>query len=150
MVGILQAPPGTKLFDRMSKSGRIDHLMSGDNVDGSTNFIPKMDIDLLKNEYTDLLNNLYSPEKYYQRVKTFLQEYSLPKVKLNVDLPFITENLMAFLRSIIRLGVISKERFYYWKLFFWTLFHKPRSFPQAITFSIYGYHFRKICELHVN
>ncbi|HAF62209.1 MAG TPA: B12-binding domain-containing radical SAM protein [Anaerolineaceae bacterium] len=149
MVGILQAPPGTKLFDRMSRSGRIDHMMSGDNVDGSTNLVTKMDVDILKTEYSGLLNHLYSPEQYYRRVKTFLQEYKLPKVKWNMNFQFITENLMAFLRSIIKLGIFSKERLYYWKLFFWTLFHKPRSFAQAITFSIYGYHFRKICELHV-
>jgi len=149
MVGILQAPPGTKLFDRMSKSGRINNKMSGDNVDGSTNLIPKMEMEILKNEYNELVQTLYSPAGYYQRVKTFLQDYTLPKIKMNINLSFIVENLMAFLGSIIRLGIFSKERMYYWKLFFWTLFHKPSSFAQAITFSIYGYHFRKICDLYI-
>lgn len=149
MVGILQAPPGTKLFDRMSKSGRINNKMSGDNVDGSTNLIPKMDMRILKNEYNELVQTLYSPAGYYQRVKTFLQDYTLPKIKMNINLSFIIENLLAFLGSIIKLGIFSKERLYYWKLFFWTLFHKPSSFAQAITFSIYGYHFRKICDLHI-
>ena len=119
-------------------------------MDGSTNLIPKMDIEILKKEYKNLINQLYSPEQYYQRVKAFLQEYRLPKIKLNLNPGFIFENLPAFFRSIIRLGILGKERLYYWKLFFWTLFHKPNLFPQAITFSIYGYHFRKICELHVN
>jgi hypothetical protein len=44
------------------------------------------------------------------------------------------------------LGVIGRERFHFWKLFFWTLAKRPRLFPLAITFAIYGYHFRKITE----
>ena len=32
---------------------------------------------------------------------------------------------------------------------FWSLFKHPYKFPLAITFSIYGYHFRKANELHV-
>jgi len=40
------------------------------------------------------------------------------------------------------------ERVHYWKLWLWTLFHKPGLFPQAIELAIYGYHFRRVCELH--
>ena len=31
-----------------------------------------------------------------------------------------------------------------WKLFFWSLFRRPKLFLLAITYSIYGYHFRKV------
>jgi hypothetical protein len=41
------------------------------------------------------------------------------------------------------------ERVEYWRLLLWALFRKPRLFPLAITLSIYGYHFRKVSELHV-
>jgi hypothetical protein len=56
---------------------------------------------------------------------------------------------LAFLRSIVRLGVVGKERFQYWKLLVWTLLRRPNRFPMAVTFAIYGYHFRKTCEGHV-
>ena len=47
-----------------------------------------------------------------------------------------------------RLGIktVAGERFHFWKLFFWSLFRKPRLFPLAITYAIYGFHFRKIAE----
>lgn len=32
------------------------------------------------------------------------------------------------------------------RLFFWSLIRRPRLFSLAITFAIYGYHFRKITE----
>ncbi len=44
----------------------------------------------------------------------------------------------------VRLGIIGKERYQYWKLFFWSLFRRPRLFPLAITLAIYGFHFRKV------
>lgn len=53
---------------------------------------------------------------------------------------------MALPKSILRLGIIGKERFQYWRLFFWTLFHRPRLFPLAITLSIYGFHFRRMVK----
>lgn len=52
----------------------------------------------------------------------------------------------AFFKSIVMLGVIGKERLHFWKLFFWSLVRRPRLFPLAITFAIYGYHFRKVTE----
>ena len=145
MVGLLQAPPGTQLYARLLQAGRLLERMSGDNVDGTTNIIPAMNLDVLRNGYRNVMQYLYSPEAYYQRVRTFLREYRMPKLKAPLDF----EYLLAFLRSIYRLGMIGKERAQYWKLFFWTLFCKPRAFPLAITFAIYGYHFRRICELRV-
>lgn len=149
MVGILQAPIGTQLYARLEKAGRILRNMSGDNVDGSTNIIPVMNAGLLKEQYRNLLNHIYSPQVYYQRVMTFLKNYNLPKVRVHLDLKVIHENFRAFVRSIFQLGIFGKERNQYWKLFFWTLFKKPRLFPLAIEFSIYGYHFRKINEQHI-
>jgi radical SAM superfamily enzyme YgiQ (UPF0313 family) len=146
MVGLLQAPIGTRLHERLKKEGRLRGVMSGDNVDGTTNIIPKMNIDLLYKGYKTVINTLYTPQHYYARVKTFLKEFKAPKIKIPIDFEYV----LALLRSMIQLGIFDKERIYYWKLFFWTLFKKPRSFPLAITFAIYGYHFRQICSLHIS
>ena len=62
MVGLLQAPPGTKLYERLKKEGRLQGLFSGDNADGTTNIIPKI-----------------GPEPAAQRVsKDFKQYLSTP------------------------------------------------------------------------
>lgn len=145
MVGLLQAPIGTRLYERLKGEGRLLSAFSGDNVDGSTNIIPKMNLDVLQKGYKTVVNYLYAPKNYYARVKTFLKEYKVPKIKVGFDFEYI----LAFFRSIIQLGIIDKERIYYWKLFFWTLFRRPRLFPLAIAFSIYGYHFRQVCNLHI-
>jgi hypothetical protein len=79
-------------------------------------------------------------------VKTFLKEFKAPKIRATLDFEYI----LAFIRSIIRLGILDPARVYYWKLFFWTLFRRPKLFPLAITFAIYGHHFRRICSMHVS
>ena len=145
MVGLLQAPIGTRLYERLTREGRLLGAMSGDNVDGSTNIIPKMNIDILHKGYKTVIDSLYAPKNYYPRVITFLKEYKAPKIVVPLDF----EHVMAFFRSILRLGIIDKERIHYWKLFFWTLFRRPQLFPLAITFAIYGYHFRQVMDLHV-
>jgi radical SAM superfamily enzyme YgiQ (UPF0313 family) len=146
MVGLLQAPIGTRLYERMKQEGRLLGIMSGDNVDGTTNIIPKMNTDMLYKGYKTVINTLYAPKNYYARVKTFLKEFKAPRIRVAFDL----EYLLAFLRSMIRLGILDKDRIYYWRLFFWTLLRRPKLFPLAITFAIYGYHFRQICNLHIS
>lgn len=145
MVGLLQAPIGTRLYERLKRDGRLQGVLTGDNVDGTTNIIPKMNLEVLHKGYQAMVHYLYAPENYYARVKTFLREYRPSRIAIPINF----ENILAFLSSIIRLGIIGKERLYYWKLFLWTLFRRPRLFPLAITLSIYGYHFRQVCELHV-
>jgi len=145
MVGLLQAPRGTRLYERLKREGRILSEMSGDNVSGSTNIIPKMGLATLREGYRKVLDQIYSPRLYYERVKTFLQNYEPPRIRVHFEFEYI----LAFLRSIYQLGIKGAERAYYWRLFFWTLFRRPKLLPLAITLAIYGFHFRQVCELHV-
>ena len=145
MVGLLQAPPGTRLFERMRHQKRLVGESSGDNVDGTTNIIPMMSLESLRVGYRNMMEHLYSPERYYQRLKTFLREYRPPKV----EVPISFGRVLAFFRSIYRLGILGKERLQYWRLLIWTILRRPHLFPLAVTLAIYGHHFRTICERHI-
>ncbi len=140
MVGLLQAPRGTSLYRRMKAEGRLANEMTGDNADGSTNIIPKMGLDLLREGYRSVVNYIYEPKHYYERILTFLKDYQPPEIKIHFEMQYI----LALGRSIYRLGIRGAERVHYWKLFFWTLFRRPRLFPLAITLAIMGFHFRKV------
>ncbi len=146
MVGLLQAPIGTHLYERMQKEGRLVNEFSGDNVDGSTNIIPVMGIEPLQEGYHKILSQIYAPKFYYERVLTFLREYQPSKIRVQLDL----QHFLALWRSIYQLGILGVERVQYWRLFFWTLFRRPSLFPLAITFAICGFHFRQVAELHVS
>jgi radical SAM superfamily enzyme YgiQ (UPF0313 family) len=146
MVGLLQAPPGTRLYDRLKKDNRLlDMRISGDNVDGTTNINPKMGLDQLMNGYRFIMEHIYAPKHYYRRVKVFLKEFGNHRVDAQIDI----QRFLALFRSSIRLGILGRERFHYWYLVVWTLVRKPRLLPLAITLAVYGYHYRRICEIHI-
>jgi radical SAM superfamily enzyme YgiQ (UPF0313 family) len=145
MVGMLQAPTGTRLFDRLLRENRVTSAFSGDNVDGTTNIIPKMGLDKLLDGYRSIMKQIYSPKNYYRRVRHFLKEIKAPDITTPIDV----QRIFAFFRSSFRLGLWGKERFHYWHLLIWTLLRKPRLVPLAITLAIYGHHYRKICELYI-
>ena len=142
MVGLLNAPPGTNLYRRMREEGRLLDFFSGD-ADGTTNIVPRMGFDVLREGYENLMQHIYSPEHYYKRAMTFLREYKRQKVRTPLDF----QRVLAVLRSSVRLGIFGRERFQYWKILSWTLFRRPQFFTLAVTLAIYGHHFRKICKL---
>jgi len=141
MVGLLQAIPGTKLHQRLESQGRLLGRTTGDNGDGTTNFIPRMDLNQLQAGYQRLVSQLYSPGPYYRRIRTFLREYR-PR-KSSHPLNWIS--LRAFAYANLRLGVFGRERFQYWGLLAWTLCRRPTLISQAVTLSIFGHHFRRSC-----
>lgn len=142
MVGMLNALPGTKLFDRLRSEGRLLGQSSGDNVDGTTNFLPKMDLYDLRDGYRNLMATIYAPGPYYRRIRTFLREFHPAKVPFRFD----SNALAAFVRSVVRLGLIGRERFQYWHLLAWTSLRRPLLLPVAVKLAIHGHHFRRCAE----
>ena len=141
MVGLLNAPKGTNLEKRLIKEGRMLTDFTGNNTDFTINFVPKMESQKLLEGYNSILKTIYSPKYFYERVMVFMRDFEPKKKKVFHLNP---NYILAFFRSIFKLGIIGEERIYYWKLFWWTLFRKPQLFSLAILFTIYGYHFKKI------
>jgi radical SAM superfamily enzyme YgiQ (UPF0313 family) len=143
MVGLLNAPPGSKLYTRLLKEKRLLKASSGDNTDMSMNFIPKMSYEELSEGYKRVVSKIYSPKLYYERLVTFLRDYRpLQRNRFRLH----TYDIKAFLKSVWVLGLRAEGRRYYWKLVFWSLLRRPRLLPLAITLAVYGFHFRKIFE----
>lgn len=144
MVGLLNAPKGTRLYQRLAGEGRLRENFSGDNTDLTMNFVPKMNPGKLINGYKSIIGTIYSPKHYYERVMTFLKEYHPTRHNSKAHIKF--SDILALCRSVFKLGIIGKERHYYWKLMIWSVCRRPRLFPLAVTFSIYGFHYRKVYE----
>jgi radical SAM superfamily enzyme YgiQ (UPF0313 family) len=141
MVGLLNAPSGTKLFKKLQNENRLLDFFSGNNMDGQMNFIPKMNYRELMNGYSKIIKTIYAQREYYQRVKNFLNNYKLPswnknKIKL--------KEVRAFMMLLWLLGTLEKGKKYFWKLFAFSLFRHPNKFPIAMTMAVYGYHYRRI------
>jgi radical SAM superfamily enzyme YgiQ (UPF0313 family) len=141
MVGLLNAPNGTKLFKRMQEENRLLDVFSGNNMDGNMNFIPKMNYQELIGGYSRIIKTIYAQKEYYHRVKHFLTNYKIPswnknKIKL--------KEIRAFMMLLWLVGTIEKGKKYFWKLLAFSLFKHPNKFPLAMTMAVYGYHYRRV------
>ena len=143
MVGVLMAPPGTALYKRMKAEGRLLRGGTGNNTDGSTNLVPKMGLQSLSDGYRQVVSTIYSPRQYYERIRTFLQEYRPGPNRRNDYSP---RYILALVRCMWAIGIRERGRRDFWRLYAWTLRYKPRCFHLFITFAIQGYHCRKVAE----
>ena len=144
MVGLLMAPPETKLWHRLKKENRILPAGTGDNTDGTTNFIPKMKLDVLVDGYKQILHTIYSPKQYYERIQTFFKEYQ-PNRKVS-SRKLKVHHITGLIKSALVLGIKDRARMHYWRLVFSTLLKYPRLLGLSITLAAQGFHFRKVYE----
>lgn len=142
MVGMLVALPGTRLHERLKRAGRLLGPTTGNNSDGTTNFVTGMNPAALQEGYRWILRQIYAPKPYYRRIQTFLREYRPYRAAPALH----PRDLYPLLRSALRLGLLGRERFEYWRLLAWTLVRRPRLLDVAVTLAIYGHHFRRTCE----
>ncbi len=144
MVGLLNAPHRTRLYRRLVGEGRISEGFDGNNTNYSMNFTPKMDREVLVKGYQSILQGIYSSKAYYKRLIHFMKHFQ-PGVRASTRVTGV--RVMALFRSVVVIGILSRSRFYYWRVILWSLFARPRLFPLAVTYSIYGYHFRKVFRI---
>ncbi len=142
MVGLLQSSPGTDLHNRLRHEGRLAGVSSGDNADGTTNIIPRMGLDRLREGYKQVLGRIYAPRPYYQRIRAFLREYRPGPARGRIQ----ALHVRAFLRSLFRLGVVGRERVEFWKLLLWTTWRRPTLLFAAVRLAICGHHYRRVFE----
>ena len=144
MVGLLNAPKNTKLYQRLKAENRLTTEASGNNTDSSMNFIPKMNYKELLEGYKKIIQNIYATRPYYKRLRQALLNYNcLYRRQMKVNLALVS----AFIKSVFIIGILNKGRLAYWKLVIWTFFNRPKSIIDAITYTVYGYHFRTIYGL---
>jgi hypothetical protein len=142
MVGLLLALPGTQLYRRLQKEGRLVDEGGGNNMDLSLNFVPKMNAQRLVEGYRSILERIYHPDAYYDRVRQFLEHFE-PVVHTKRRL----SDYKAFFRSILRQGIFGDSRRSYWKFFLEAATRYRSSFDTAITLAIMGYHFQTLTRL---
>ena len=143
MVGVLSALRGTRLYQRLEREGRLLKDSSGNNTAIDLNFVPRMEPAALLAGYQKILDTIYAPKQYYRRVRKLFQDYRpRPQGRFHLQQGYIG----ALVKSMLLLGVVGRERLHFWRLVFWSLLRKPRLFPLAITYAVYGYHVRKVAE----
>jgi radical SAM superfamily enzyme YgiQ (UPF0313 family) len=145
MVGLLQAMPGTQLFQRLWKEGRILDAGGGDNTDDKLNFLPHMDTNKLLEGYRSVLKRIYSCDAYYERVKLYLSRTQPQHGDRSLKQRWLTaSNARAFVTSLVRQGVFGPQRWSYWKFLLTIATRYRHCVGVAMTLLVMGYHFQVI------
>jgi radical SAM superfamily enzyme YgiQ (UPF0313 family) len=143
MVGLLQAMPGTQLFQRLWKEGRILDAGHGDNTEAKLNFLPRMDATRLVEGYRSVLKQIYSCEAYYERVKLNLSRAQPRTGDRKSRQQWLTRsNARAFVTSLVRQGVFGRHRWSYWKFVMTVAVRYRHCIGMAMTLAVMGYHFQ--------
>ncbi len=134
MVGILSALPGTQLWRRLEKEGRLRTDPSGDQFD-RPNFRTAMSEETLVAGYRRLLAGLYSEEGYFTRCARQLDETPHRTVALRPG------SLGALARALWWIGVRGERRRFFWRLLAHALrLRSVKALAKAITLSVLGEH----------
>lgn len=142
MIGLLQAPPTTPLFDRMLREGRL-HLGSQATTNFSLpNFETKLPLPVLLRGFRDTLARLYEPGAFYDRGFRSLWHWK-PRRGLTRQLS-AWKRAAIVARSAWQQGVRAPYRAAYWRflvrlLRFWL--RDPAKLWLGYTVLLSGQHF---------
>jgi radical SAM superfamily enzyme YgiQ (UPF0313 family) len=121
MVGLLQALPNTNLWSRMKQEGRLVERATGNNSDGTMNFIPyNISEEEAEQAYLRILEGIYEEDAFFTRVKKSLGLVD-PEVKgsptsnaekiYSASRILTKDNCRIYWRHLKEAHKIAKERF---------------------------------------
>jgi len=136
MVGVLTALPGTQLWRRLEREGRLRAACTGDQFD-RTNFETTMPEDELVEGYQKLMAALFDADAFFERCKLSLEMTPLRKT------PFRSDGLRIFARALWSIGIRGDpaRRRWFWRLLRIGATRGRAAITRAVTFSIIGEHF---------
>jgi hypothetical protein len=135
MVGLLSALPGTQLWRRLEREGRLRDDFGGDQLE-RPNFDPVMDEEALLAGYAALLREIYSPGAYYARCRAYVDAAPATPGRKRTSLLHVG----ALLRATLKIGLRGPGRAEYWRLVGHCLLHARHAFAGAIGHAIMGEH----------
>jgi radical SAM superfamily enzyme YgiQ (UPF0313 family) len=142
MVGVLMALPGTALWRRLDREGRLCTGASGDQF-GRPNFVPRMDERELLEGYARLLGDLYSADAYLERCLRYIDASRTTRSSRGVH---SLREIGTLFRTVWSLGIRGTRRRHFWRLLGYSLRHAPHTFSWAVGHAIQGEHMVRYTE----
>jgi radical SAM superfamily enzyme YgiQ (UPF0313 family) len=141
MVGTLIAIPATQLWTRLEREGRLLGYADGDQF-GRPNFVTRLDPDVLYSGYLRILETLYRPDAYYDRVLTVLERHeSAGHPNLHARNYPLGKILMLLAMCVVVLGIKADYRRSFWRYFLAVVRRFPHRLVQGLINAVIGHHF---------
>jgi radical SAM superfamily enzyme YgiQ (UPF0313 family) len=118
MVSMLQALPGTALWQRLQSEGRLLEGHGDGNQTSLMNFLPTRPLDEIAREYVEAFWELYDPIRYLDRVHRYFLALGAPRRlgarRLWAMLNDVRVNVTALARVVWRQGARRRTRWRFW------------------------------------
>jgi len=141
MVGLLTALPGTQLWRRLEREGRLRDTSNGDAFT-RPNFETAMGDEPLLAGYKELMRDLYSAQGYYARCHRVIERVGPPVAGAR----FQPRDLAPAARAIVRIGILGERRGHFWRLLARGLRRGHHALRRAFMFAIQGEHLIRYTE----
>jgi radical SAM superfamily enzyme YgiQ (UPF0313 family) len=153
MLNTMQAPPNTKLWDRLKSEGRlIENCTSGLSTGAALNYIPTRPEQEILEEYVKIWDYLYEPSRFLARTYRYYlsmrptraasgirETYELDESeKKDRHFPQVLGDILSFTRLSLRQGLLYSCRRQYWRQIFGILKHNPSRFVPYIVRCVMG------------
>jgi radical SAM superfamily enzyme YgiQ (UPF0313 family) len=157
MVGRLYALPGTQMTRRLELEGRLfenastltDGIKDIDQTTCGPNFITtRPRVDVLK-DYVNILQYIYDPAQYYQRV-LFTCLSLRPAGKHKPRFVKTLKSIMILLKLCAKIGFNRTTGRLYWKTLLTVAVKNPRAIEAAVNLSAMFIHFQKNTEFTID
>ncbi len=153
LFGMLQALPGTALWHRLEREGRLragQRAVSGKQIT-LMNFVPSRPLEEIAREYINCFWELYESDRYLARV---YRHYVTMKPNPNKAKPQMLEfvEIRALLIIFWRQGMKRSTRWQFWQQLFLIMRHNPGVFADYLTSCAHIEHFleyRQIVQTEV-
>ncbi len=146
MVGLLNALPDTQLWKRLEREGRLLGEASGNNTVCTFNFKTRMDPALLIRGYQSIMQTIYSPREYYQRVLDSMRR--TPHDSSETQQYELINGMASLMRVLIKLGLFDRERKEFWRFMSKALVKHRHRIAESLRLAAMGYHFRKLNDAY--
>ncbi len=157
---MLQALPGTALWNRLIAEGRLREGEVHLNQTSLLNFVPTRPVEEIAKEYVDGFYALFDPRQYLDRTFRHYQVLGSADVHKNparrkqkVKRPGDPAALGALLTIVWRQGVVRKTRFAFWRYLWWMARHNRGGVGSYLGLCAYIEHFlpyREMVKAQIN
>jgi radical SAM superfamily enzyme YgiQ (UPF0313 family) len=139
---LLQAGPGTGLWNRLERENR---LLSIDDEHFSTqtaliNFIPTRPVEQIVREFVHFYDVLYDREAYLERAYKHVVSMNPPRLKKRFSLPQLYE-LRILLSVLFKQGIVYPTRAKFLRYFLTLLWKTPHKLVRFIDYCLGGEHY---------
>jgi radical SAM superfamily enzyme YgiQ (UPF0313 family) len=161
MLNVLQAPPGTRLWDRLEKAGRLRPEVNFVTWPvQELNFIPTRPETEILAEWRQAIELLYDPKQYLARAYRFIltirptrqtlakqQDRTLPAIKpAERSMRMVLQELFTLTQLIWHQGVTADYRRQFWRQLWGVYRHNPSRMKKYLGLCVRGEHYFSLRE----